>query len=274
MKNIIRNIVKSIVKNDRVWKLFSPFLKSQDFIRIQRNVIVEKRFSQRCSTVFGDQVVLNGPFAGLHFPCLETQGSAAFPRLIGSYESELHDIITTVLNKSYSSVIDIGFAEGYYLVGLASKLLNTKFIGFDLSSEAHRLCSQLAVANCIPKEKILLLGECGINSLNNFLPSSNLVICDCEGFEMELFTLQSKSLWQGSDIIVECHDFITPGTQDSIESLLRATHKVSIIQTVSNENKLFFLDSPRFDVFSKEEKLRLVNEGRPSSQTWIVAESI
>jgi hypothetical protein len=274
MKKNIRNTVKNILKNDKAWELFPSLLKNQDFFRIQRNVGIEERFAQRCSDLFNDRVVLNGPFTGLNFPCLETQGSAALPRLIGSYESELHDTFKAVLNKRYSSVIDIGFAEGYYLVGLASKLLNTKFIGFDLSSEAHRLCSQLAVANNIPQERLLLLGECSIDSLNNFLPSSSLVICDCEGFEMNLFTLQSKSLWQSSDIIVECHDFITPGIQESIHSLLRDTHKISTIQTVSNENKLSFLDSPKFEAFSKEEKLRLVNEGRPSSQTWIVAESI
>lgn len=274
MKSITRNIVRNILKNDRIWDLLPSLLKHQDFFRIQRSVAFEERFSQRCLDIFNDQIVLNGPFTGLRFPHLETQGSAALPRLIGSYESELHQTLTTILNKSYSSVIDIGFAEGYYLVGLASQWLNTKFIGFDISSDAHRLCSQLAFANCISQERLLLLGECNIDSLNDFLPSSSLVICDCEGFEMELFTLQSKSLWQESDIIVECHDFIRPGIQESITSLLGDTHKIHIIKTDTNESKLPFLDSPKFDVFSKEEKLRLVNEGRPSSQIWIVAESV
>lgn len=267
-------MTRSILKSDKVWQLMPSVLKHQSFFRIQRNTAVEERFIARCLEAFNEKKVLKSPFTGLHFPYLETQGSAALPRLIGSYESELHDTWSNILTKSYSSVIDIGFAEGYYLIGLASKLLDVKFVGFDISSDAHRLCSQLAAANSIPKERLFLLGECSLESLNDFLPSSSLVICDCEGFETELFSLQSKALWQKSDIIVECHDFIKPGIQESITSLLSDTHKIHVIQTDTGESKLPFLDSPKFTIFNREEKLRLVNEGRPSSQVWIVAEPI
>jgi hypothetical protein len=274
MKSTVRKTVQKIIQNDRIWNYLPSNLKSQDFIRVQRTVAVEQRFRKNCLEVFKKQVVLNGPFTGLHFPYLETQGSAVLPRLVGSYESELHQTLTKVLQKPHSLVIDIGFAEGYYLVGLATKLPNTKFIGFDISLDAHRLCAQLASANSIPVERLLLLSKCSIESLSDFLPSSSLLICDCEGFEAELFTWQSKSLWRNSDIIIECHDFIKPGIRDFILSLLRETHKMRVIETATIESKLSFLDSLQFDVFNKQEKMRLVNEGRPCIQAWIVAEPL
>ena len=275
MKKLTRSIFRKILEHDWIWELCPSWLREKSFIRVQRGVALEERFKNLCSKTFIERKFLNGPFRGLYFPTLNIQGSALFPRLVGSYESELHTILERLLNKSYDSVIDIGFAEGYYLIGLGKRLKNAKLIGFDISSEAHELCSNLSISNDISNERIFMLGECNPSTLSQFLPSKNsLLLCDCEGFEAQVFSENDKSIWLSSDIIVECHDFIKSGVTESICSILKDTHAISLIYTSSSEEKLEFLNDPMFNIFKTEEKLRLVSEGRPSKQCWIVAEAI
>ena len=67
----------------------------------------------------------SGPFAGMS--CIsEAICSSLVPKLLGSYESELHQVLNQILETDYQNVIDIGCAEGYYAVGLALRLPNAR----------------------------------------------------------------------------------------------------------------------------------------------------
>jgi hypothetical protein len=60
--------------------------------------------------------VANGPFKGLRYPSVHTFGSALFPKLLGSYESELHPVLGGMMGNGYTTVVDIGCGEGYCAV--------------------------------------------------------------------------------------------------------------------------------------------------------------
>jgi hypothetical protein len=66
--------------------------------------------------------VAGGPFQGLHYPHRRSVGSAPLPKLLGSYESELHAALEQLLTEEHETVVDIGCAEGYYAVGLGLRL--------------------------------------------------------------------------------------------------------------------------------------------------------
>ncbi|MBS9385292.1 MAG: hypothetical protein HEQ24_14140 [Dolichospermum sp. BR01] len=274
VKTLPRLLTRYLVMQEWLWSLLPAMIRNFDYFRIQRNVGLEERFLTRCESVFANNCVIQGPFVGLRYASRKALGSAIYPKLVGSYESELHVLLEKLLKKNYPLVIDIGFAEGYYLIGLGKRLPNARLIGYDIDPSANAICSELAKVNAVSMERCLLLKECIPSELSDMLPCPSLIVCDCEGFEIDLFTFQSKSLWKDSDLIIECHDFINPNTQDSIISVLTDTHKIHKIQSESSETKLSFLDSSEFDSFSNEEKLRLVNEFRPTTQTWIVAESL
>src|ERR1035441_10269867 len=57
--------------------------------------------------------VLNGPFEGMRY-LQASVGSVLSPKLVGSYEAELHPFIERVTSGRYDIVVDIGCAEGYY----------------------------------------------------------------------------------------------------------------------------------------------------------------
>ena len=65
---------------------------------------------------YGSQVQ-SGPFRGLSYLPYAT-GSALLPKLVGSYEDHLHEVFATVLQNKYDVVVDVGCAEGYYVVCL------------------------------------------------------------------------------------------------------------------------------------------------------------
>src|SRR5690606_30246863 len=61
--------------------------------------------------IFHDGVVLGGPFAGMRYPEKRAIGSAIYPKLLGSYEMELHPLFDRLRNQEFGSVVDIGCAE-------------------------------------------------------------------------------------------------------------------------------------------------------------------
>lgn len=59
-----------------------------------------------------------GPFAGMKY-INKAHGSSLTPKIIGTYERELHPFIYEIADKQYDCIVDVGSAEGYYAVGLA-----------------------------------------------------------------------------------------------------------------------------------------------------------
>src|SRR5262249_38601391 len=55
--------------------------------------------------------VQSGPFAGMRFAA-QVAGSGILPKLIGSYEAELHPIIDAVAKSAYTRIVNIGCGEG------------------------------------------------------------------------------------------------------------------------------------------------------------------
>ncbi len=64
--------------------------------------------------------IFSGPFAGMAYVA-RAVGSAVVPKLVGSYEQELHGVLADIAQTPYMVVVDVGCAEGYYAVGLAAR---------------------------------------------------------------------------------------------------------------------------------------------------------
>ena len=136
-----------------------------------------------------EPTVLGGPFRGLRYPAQASWGSAFLPKLLGTYERELHQAIERVARRSYSLVVNVGAAEGYYAVGLALRLSKppSPVIAFEIDGEARAMLTEViahngvqgrvAVAKCCDEEQLLDLAQRG----------PGFLISDCEGCEFELF---------------------------------------------------------------------------------------
>ena len=106
--------------------------------------------------LFWNKSVKNGIFKGMKY-INTSHGSAFLPKLIGSYECELHEDIINFLNKNtYKNIVIIGCAEGYYAVGLALLSKHSYIHAYDINEKDLSLCSKLSKINNIDPNKFKL----------------------------------------------------------------------------------------------------------------------
>jgi len=104
------------------------------------------------------------------------------PKLLGSYERELHDYFHLTFTKSYEIILDIGCAEGYYAIGLAKRFPGTSVYAYDIDGEARNLCLAMASRNDV-ESQLKLFDFCGPDDLIAATQGrQSLVVCDCEGY--------------------------------------------------------------------------------------------
>ena len=273
IKALGRRAVRKLLIHDALWSAMPAALRNRDYLRVQRTAALQDRFAKACKTAFASGIVQAGPFAGMRYPQPASFGSALYPKLIGSYESELHGALRRFCKRAYDGIVDIGFAEGYYLVGLGGLFPRIHLWGFDTSPQAHSLCRGLAHANGIASARLHLHWSAEPVTLRRPMEGRTLVICDCEGFEVELFAQGNEATWERADLIVECHDFIQPKATASVHHLLERTHDIELVSTIEPGLKKALVGEEIRAIFSEDELLRLVNEGRPCRQDWLVASS-
>jgi predicted O-methyltransferase YrrM len=131
------------------------------------------------------------------------------------------------LSRRYQAVIDIGAAEGYYAVGLAWRMPTTQVTAFEARQDCQAHLLALAELNNVA-DRIRIHGFCTPELLSDALATdlSTLVFCDCEGGERDLLDPVRIAALRRADILVELHDFLSPGVAELIRARFSATHEV------------------------------------------------
>jgi hypothetical protein len=271
VKAPVRALTRHAVAIGPLWRAICPLAERSNFIRAQRAFVEHQRFTNNCAGYFSAQTVMQGPFAGLKYPADLHHWTAPFAKLLGTYENELHAAFAKLSKNRYTGVVNIGFAEGFYLAGLARLFPHARLVGYDIDPAAHEICRQLAHLNGVSSERLRLAAAATPEHLRCTVTGQTLVICDCEGYEATLFTPETLSLWCDADLVIECHDFVRPETTATLARLFGSTHSVEIIASVDSETKIAQVPADARSRFTTGELRQLVNEGRPCAMTWIVA---
>lgn len=185
------------------------------------------------------------------------------PKLLGSYEEELHSIIRQIIATNYTIIIDIGCAEGYYANGLALCLPSAHVYAFDIDLKAQALCREMAKLNGTQK-RVSVGGKCQPDDLNNLMTGQSLVICDCEGYEADLLRPDIAPALEKSDILVELHDHLCSGIASVILERFRGTHNVTTITATRREAENY----PQLRLMDAEKRALVVSEFRCEGQQW------
>ncbi|MFQ3577993.1 MAG: hypothetical protein SNJ52_03160 [Verrucomicrobiia bacterium] len=90
--------------------------------------------------------VYSGPFEGVSYAGL-AHYSSGMPKLIGTYEKELHSIFREILRDPPELIVDVGSAEGFYAVALARRCPKAKVVAFEMDELARRLAEEMACLN-------------------------------------------------------------------------------------------------------------------------------
>lgn len=219
--------------------------------------------------LFADGVVRHGPFAGLRYPTLQSIGSSLYPKLLGSYEAELHPWIDEVCAGTYSEVVDVGCAEGYYAVGLALRLRDAWVYAYDTSTTAQELCAACARANGV-ETRVRVGAAFDAGALAGItVRRRGLIVCDCEGAEMEIFTPETAPAFASWDLLIETHDFMDITISSRCADLFRATHDERACLSVDDIQKAKHYAHPELTPLDLATRRAIVGEGRPAIMEWL-----
>lgn len=209
--------------------------------------------------------VISGPFQGMSYVPTST-GSSYVPKLLGTYESELHSSIESLLSsRVYSCAVNIGCAEGYYAVGLALRLKGIPILACDTSPHALSLCKKLAAINNAI-DQITTCGKVTALGLSDILSPNGLIVCDCEGAEMQILDPAQAPVVQTCDIIVETHDHIVTDSKETLIRRFSGSHEVTEIKSTNRDIN----SAAAFLGVDKQLAAIAVDEGRPVSMSWLI----
>ncbi|MFM9990728.1 MAG: hypothetical protein ACKVOY_04780 [Burkholderiaceae bacterium] len=149
-----------------------------------RSVLIQNTFLKHQGTV-----IVQGPLAGMDFLPQSAEGCHV-AKLLGCYEQPLQPFIEEAIQAAYPIILNIGCAEGYYAVGMARRMKNSK---------VHE------------QQQVL-------------------VLCDIKGAERELLNPEKSPSLKTMDLIVESHECLSPGITQILIDRFKDTHQITYIE--------------------------------------------
>lgn len=216
--------------------------------------------------------VLDGPFAGLRLVDRSSRGDGDLaPKLLGTYECELHAAIEACRTRRYDAVIDIGSAEGYYAVGLALLFDRVPVFAFDPDPAARAVLARNAALNGCT-DRIVAAGRCDpavLRGLYRDHPRA-LVLSDCEGYEATLFgDADTNAAGRHADLLIECHDGWDATITPTLFAALSPSHAITRIDQSGRDPNAFACLAG----LSEWDRWRAVWKRRGVAQHWLFCQS-
>jgi len=252
-------------------KLFARVVKKiNSYLQAKINHRAEQNRNNRIASYFIDLTVKGGLFSGMKYASLESVGSQIFPKLAGTYEDELFPMLKLLSSNQYDLIVNIGHAEGFYAIGLA-KLFPTNYVyAYDIDAHAEELCTRMALLNNV-QDRVLIKGSCSAAILANITMGKRcLILCDCEGYERELFVKSNITAFADSHLIIELHPMDDALIKSYVTDLFNISHDLQFVSSHDTVRKIFELPN-EFSIFSFGEKYKIVDEHRPFTMDWLIA---
>ncbi|MER8855365.1 50S ribosomal protein L11 methyltransferase [Mesorhizobium australicum] len=219
-----------------------------------------------------NMTVQSGPFQGMRLArrAMWADGDLC-AKLFGTYESELHSIITLLTGQLYDAIVDIGCADGFYAVGFAKLFAGTPVYAFDYDETAQRITAENAIGNSLgTRIQVggLLSAEQLIEIASNY--GRLLVFTDIEGSEKQLLGngVVANAL-SSSDLIIETHDFRDRTITPAIWEKYSETHKIEVIHHAGRDPHAI----PFLSNMSEINRWKAVCEYRENNQHWLFCRS-
>jgi precorrin-6B methylase 2 len=213
-------------------------------------------------------VVLSGPFKGMNHINDIVWGPIT-PKWLGTYECELHPVMFEIIrDQSYDTIVDVGAAEGYYAIGLARHLPKCIVFAFDLDYRARLQQRHLARLNKV--NNAIVGSGCNHVQLENHIRKRCLVVCDIEGYEVQLLDPTAVPALKRTDVLVEVHSTQNMDAIEVKDLLIQRFFKTHEIETIDSQPR----DLVNFrhlvpPSVTDEELAMSLDEGRNGPQCWL-----
>lgn len=271
MKEFIKKKLDRIAANNILWFFLEPFVKISIFLSNSRIHGKENEHIKKLEKLlFKNLIIQNGPFKGVKYPEMNSICSTIYPKLLGCYEKELWNTIENLKNNKYTEIIDVGCAEGYYAVGLGMIIPNANVYAYDTDEKARALCEKMAILNNI-KDKIIIKEKCTPEELSVFpFTGRGLIVCDCEGFEKELFNKENVINLTNCDLIIEAHDIFDITISTYLKEIFNKTHNIHSVKSIDDIEKAFTYNIIGLEKLNLSEKKEILSEQRGCIMEWLI----
>ena len=226
-----------------------------------RSVLIQNTLLQQQGTV-----VMEGPLAGLDFLPQSAEG-CHIAKLLGCYEQPLLPFIEQAIQAHYPTILNIGCAEGYYAVGMARRMPDTKVLAFDLNPKAQATCQALAEKNGVT-DRVQVGALFQPEDFAVYANQRILLLCDIEGAERELLDPEQSPALRGMDIIMESHECLIPGITQEIIRRFEASHDITLVQ--DNGQRQLHHAPAWFNNLAHLDQLLATWEWRSGPTPWLV----
>lgn len=259
IKGFLRNLLPKSLFDliNKVWiHTFARLFKVQDVLDSYTALFLQNN----------PKVVQGGPFTGLRYVD-KAVGSNYLHKLVGSYEAVLHPVLSEIFQKRFDTVIDIGAAEGYYLVGVGQKFPGAKLVGFETESTGRELVAEMYTKNYLTNE-LVLEGTATPANVAPYITGATLLICDCEGGELDILNPDVEAAFAEVDTaLIELHDFIRPGIKEALIERFSPTHDITLVPfKMADPSQFPFLAS----ITNQSEQYEILRERGWQEQEWMI----
>ena len=220
-----------------------------------------------------DGKVRYGPFVGVQLPKkLNWAKNDMSSILIGFYEKQVIDWIAS-REIHFSTLIDIGSADGLYLAGILKAGLADTAVGFESSKKGRISSRSILAMNSVP-DRAVVMGTANSESLCAVLDSRtsnnhefSLLLCDIEGGEIDLFDSETALRLQKYFIVIELHEWCYPNDKlIELMELFKTTHEVKFLRP-SGRNPDSISELRKL---TDDQRWIICSEGRRESMRWLV----
>jgi hypothetical protein len=271
LKNRIKKFVAWAVRIDSFSRFARALYLFGSYAHVERQkVLAERHPGIKAQDISPDLRVLHGPFRGMRYPKAEASYSALLPKLLGSYERELHPVLERIVSEQYSIIADVGCAEGYYAVGFLLRQPNATVFAFDTSEQATALCEEMARLNGVD-QRLVTAGTCDPQALMEILSKHEgraLIMSDCEGYEKHLFSPELKPYLAQHDLLIEVHDLIDIEISGYLRQMFSDTHTLREIASVDDVLKVRTYEYAELDSYGLRQRKAILSEFRNGHMEW------
>ena len=165
---------------------------------------------------------LTGPFRGVRL-----QGNDTYiPRVLGTYEKEIHPAIEALIAWNPHTILNIGAHTGYYAAGLACRLPHAQVVASEMDEKYHPALTEVVGLNGV-SNRVRIVGACDLTMMREVIarPGAS-VVCDIDGYERHVIDPQAVPHLKEAALLIEVHG---PEIAALIADRLSATHVLTAI---------------------------------------------
>ncbi len=266
------NILRKIYTALREQGIQKFLCRSYDYIRFKRAINFRRKQLAIQIAELHDWEVAYGPFKGMKISRSNWWGQTDLAsKILGFYEYEVLETLTSIDKARYKNFIDLGAADGYYAVGMIHAKLFDKAICFEMSDQGRQVIQKNVMLNDL-SEAICILGYAD-ESFDSLIPdiqlSESVVLIDIEGAEFNLLTSNLIDKLKNSFLLIELHEFMVRDGESQLLWLIERLKKCFHINwlTTGSRNLSQFKD---LEEFNDTDRWLLCSEGRTKLQKWLV----